>query len=284
LLLEPIVQYLASGRWPQPWVIHDLGTYPHADGHDDGNDEQQPLEETGNLLIMAYIYQKASGNKAWASKYASLFKGYADYLVENGLYPPYQLSTDDFDGKCANQTNLAIKAAVGLTSYGALSGNASYTKIGQYFAHAIYDEGLGMDPQTGTHFSYQYDIEGWGMAYNVFPDFLMKLDTFNPEMYTTQSVFYPTVRQQSGVALLNQVAFGKTDWMLWVAMTSSVETRDMFVSDVHAMISNGKTTAPFTDKYDVTGSNAGGQDGGFRARPVVGGEWAGLAVLECNIA
>lgn len=283
LLLEPLVQYLASGRWPQPWVIHDLGTYPIAGGHDDGVDEQQPLEETGNLLIMANIYQTASGNKAWAAKYASLFQGYADYLVDNGLYPSYQLSTDDFNGKAANQTNLAIKSAVGLTSYGCLSGNTNYTKTGQSFAHTLYDEGLGLD-STKTHFTFQYGLEGWGMSYNVFPDYLMKLNTFNPEIYTTQSNFYPTVRQQDGVALLNQVVFGKTDWMMWVAMTSSVETRDMFVSDVRGSISNGENTAPFTDKYDVTGANAGGGDGGFRARPVVGGEWAGLAVLGCDIA
>lgn len=290
LLLEPVVQYLASGRWPQAYVIHDLGNYPIAGGHDDGIDEPQPLEETGNLLIMANAYQTASGNKAWALKYASLFEGYADYLVANGLYPSYQFSTDDFYGPSANQTNLAIKAAVGLTSYGALSGNAKYTTTGQSFAHTLYDEGLGLDP-TKTHFTFQYGISGWGTSYNTYPDFLLKLNTFNPTMYTTQSKFYPTVRKQDGVPLLDQVIFGKTDWMMWVAMTCSVETRDMFVADVHAMISNGKGTVPFTDKFDVTGPNAGGPDEPdvpsptpFRARPVVGGEWAGLAVLGCDIA
>jgi hypothetical protein len=26
LLLEPVVRYLASGKWQQPYVIHDIGS------------------------------------------------------------------------------------------------------------------------------------------------------------------------------------------------------------------------------------------------------------------
>lgn len=237
LLLEPIVQYLGSGRWPNNYVVHDIGfSYPVANGHDDGNAEMMPLEETGNLLILANIYQSVSGNTAWASKYSSLFQGYADYLVTNGLYPFEQLCTDDFNGASPNQTNLAIKSAVALASYGALSGNESYTKTGQSFAHALYDQGLGLD-STGKYFTFNYGNDVWGTPYNAFPDFLMKLGTFNPEMFQSQSDFYPTVREQCGVPLLENATFGKTDWMMWVAMTSSVETRDMFVADVHTMIS-----------------------------------------------
>jgi hypothetical protein len=33
LLLEPVMQYLAAGRWPQPFMIHDIGAhYPNATG------------------------------------------------------------------------------------------------------------------------------------------------------------------------------------------------------------------------------------------------------------
>ena len=55
LLLEPIMQYLASGRWKQPYTIHDIGaSYPNATGHDDQAAEAQPVEECGNLLILMY--------------------------------------------------------------------------------------------------------------------------------------------------------------------------------------------------------------------------------------
>lgn len=153
LLLEPVVQYLASGAWKQPFVIHDIGSaYPNATGHNDQIEEDQPIEETGNLLILAYIYQKVSGNTAWATTYESLFQGYADYLSDNGLYPATQLSTDDAAGAAPNQTNLAIKAAVGLTSFGAMFNMSNYTTKGQEFGTTIYDDGVGTDAAK-THFT-----------------------------------------------------------------------------------------------------------------------------------
>ncbi len=36
-----------------------------------------------------------------------------DFLVENGLYPATQLTTDDFLGAHTNNTNLAVKSIVG---------------------------------------------------------------------------------------------------------------------------------------------------------------------------
>lgn len=44
LLLDPVLQYTATGAWPHPWAIHDIGSdYPNATGHDDGNAEQMPV-------------------------------------------------------------------------------------------------------------------------------------------------------------------------------------------------------------------------------------------------
>lgn len=37
-------------------------SYPFANGHDDQNAESQPIEETGNLLTLVWIYTKNSGN------------------------------------------------------------------------------------------------------------------------------------------------------------------------------------------------------------------------------
>lgn len=96
-------------------------SYLIANGHDDQCAEARLLEETGNLLILAWIYTKASGSATWAAQYSSVFQGYADYLVQNVLYPATQLSTDDAAGSAAKQTNLAIKATVGLTASGALT-------------------------------------------------------------------------------------------------------------------------------------------------------------------
>lgn len=43
-------------------------SYPIANGYDDLNDESQPIEETGNLLILAWIYTKIPGDTTWTAK------------------------------------------------------------------------------------------------------------------------------------------------------------------------------------------------------------------------
>ena len=67
----------------------------------------------------------------------TLFQGYADYLVSNGLYPTQQLSTDDGLGDITNQTELAIKAAVGLNAYGVMTGQSNYSDVGKRFASTL---------------------------------------------------------------------------------------------------------------------------------------------------
>jgi len=64
LLLEPVLSYVALGRWLSPFFVHDVGThYPNATGHDDGIEEDVPIEETGNLLILAYMYELETDNR-----------------------------------------------------------------------------------------------------------------------------------------------------------------------------------------------------------------------------
>ncbi|KAL9001934.1 MAG: hypothetical protein Q9188_005106, partial [Gyalolechia gomerana] len=207
LVLEPVVQYLEMGRWPQPWTIHDIGSsYPNAIGHDNGQAEQQPIEETGNILILAYAYTKASGSSTWVNSHRSLFQSYADYLVNNGLNIVSQLSTDDGAGALPNQTNLAIKAAVGLTAFGALFEDAdNYTAIGKRYATLLYNNSLATD-EAKTHFLLQYPEElnngsTYSTTFNLYPDFLLGLNTFPKEAFDMQSAYYPTVRAEAGVPL-----------------------------------------------------------------------------------
>lgn len=52
-LLEPLLEHMLSGQYPNKYSMHDLGFhFPNATGHSDGNDEYMPLEECGNMLIM----------------------------------------------------------------------------------------------------------------------------------------------------------------------------------------------------------------------------------------
>lgn len=252
-------------------------SYPIANGHDDQNAESQPIEQTGNLLILAWVYTKVSENTTWAAQYSSLFQGYADYLIQNGLYPATQLSTDDAAGPATNQTNLAIKASVGLTAFGSLTNQQNCTSIGQSFANTINNDGLGTD-QAKTHFTLQYgDDTSWTTTFNLFPDYLMKLNTFDTAAFSMQSSWYPQVRSDSAVALDSNLGWVKTDWMLWAGATNSPSTMSMFVNDLHSYLANGLNDVPFSDRYYVTGEVSGTYYD-YKARPVVGGEWSAMAV------
>ncbi|KAI7488170.1 DUF1793-domain-containing protein [Hortaea werneckii] len=255
ITLEPMLRYLGTGRWPLNYTLHDLGShYPNATGHDDGIAEPMPVEECGNLLILICMYEKATGKTDLRFTYSILLQQYAEYLVENGLYPSSQLSTDDGAGEEANQTSLAIKAAIALNAYGVMTGQRSFSDTGRHFAQVLYDERVGVDANQ-THFLLVHnDEDSWALQFNLYVDVLLDLRTFSTAALRMQTEFYVTEHDEAGVALDNRVNWSKTDWMLFAAATAmapDVENegiRDMFIDDIHGFITNGKNDVPFGDR------------------------------------
>ena len=248
-------------------------------------EEDQPIEETGNLMMLVDAYTRATGDTSFATQYASLFQGYADYLVANGINITSQLSTDDGAGPLPNQTNLAIKAAVGLVAYGDFSGNTNYSDVGRNHSDLLYNQGLGTDPNK-THFTLEYGNDTtYSTVFNLYEDILLQLGTFPAEAYEMETAFYPTVRAEAGVPLDSRVQWSKTDWMLFAAAyCTDNATREMFVDDVYGFINNQMPVnqVPFSDRFYVTGDMVG-QYYDFRARPVIGGEYAILALTDVGI-
>ncbi|KAL2817356.1 hypothetical protein BJX63DRAFT_110228 [Aspergillus granulosus] len=283
LLLEPMMRYLVAGRWKQPYVIHDMGKhYPNAIGHDDQKAEPMPIEECGNLMVLVLAYVRATGDSAWADKYIHLLRGYADYLVENSVDIANQLSSNDAAGPLANETNLAIKAAVGLKAFGELSGLNEYSQIGEEHANLFFEQGLGTD-QAKSHFVLQYPDKptSWKTPYNLFPDVLLNLKTFPQAAYQMGNTFFKKVRAEYGVPLDNRQDWAKSDWNMWLAGTfDDMTTRSEFIDDLWAFMSNGKHNWPFSDRYVAT--SAKGREPGHpilcRARPTVGGHFALVAL------
>lgn len=282
LLLEPIMRYLDAGRWRVPFMIHDMGAhYPNATGHDDQKAEPMPIEECGNLMVLALAYVQATGDTDWIARYQDVVQPYADYLVDNSVDIAEQLSSNDAAGPLANETNLAIKAAVGLKAFGKLTGLTEYSDLGDQRANLFFNHGLGTDVER-THFVLQYpDMPAsWKTPYNLYPDILFDLHTFPDAAYEMDDAFFESVRGEYGVALDNRQDWAKSDWNMWLAATFGKFTRDQFVDDLWMYMTNGKHNWPFSDRY-VSTSELGSTAGVpilCRARPTVGGHFALLAL------
>ncbi|KAF2087364.1 glutaminase [Saccharata proteae CBS 121410] len=293
LMLRPVVKYLNSGKWPKKFTIHDLGAhgyqnggYPNAVGHNNGEDEQMPLESTGNLLILAAMYQKASKKTDLATNYETLFKHYAEYLWANGLVPADQLSTNDGAGKLVNQTNLAIKAAVGLAAAGYMYDNATMTAQAKTMASSIATKAYGL-ANDGSHLTLRYGHdESWSVMFNLYPDALLNLSTFNETSYAKQSAYYLSMRGANAIGLPidSRGDYGSTNWMMFAGATDPDGAKSaagqMFINDIHAYLEVTKSGVPFCDRYFVEGGRMGEASPAghtFRARPVVGGHFAFVA-------
>lgn len=245
ILLEPVLDYLRTGRYPNQYVIHDIGArkptqllgsfsianhilvgYPNVTGHDDGKDEPMPLFETSALFILLYAYQELTGDDAFAQQYQRLLQGYADYMATRSLYPDSQLISVDTIHATANQTGLAIQCAIGLSAAGILLNNSTYADIAKTNAEEIYDNALGLDgttPHNSMHFTYNYGKSStWNVLFPAFSDILLNLNTFPKEAWDLQSSWYEQQIQPGGLPFAgpsnytnytgDPIIWGLTDW------------------------------------------------------------------------
>jgi hypothetical protein len=219
LLFEPILSYLDAGRFPHKYVIHDIGThYPNATGHDDGVEEHMPVFETSATFILLYAYQELTGDESYAETYRSMLERYADWLAERrSLYPARQLISVDAIRGTANQTGLAVQAAIGLKAASALLRDDSYAKVAESNVNAIYYGGLGLDgssPTDSEHFTYNYDFnETWNVLFPSYCDVFLDLDTFPASAWEMQSDWYLKMMKDGGLAW-GQWKGGKLNWGL----------------------------------------------------------------------
>ncbi|KAF7526495.1 hypothetical protein G7054_g10754 [Neopestalotiopsis clavispora] len=250
---------------------------------------------------------------SWVSRSYTLWKRWNGYLVRESLIPANQLCTDDFAGWLANQTNLALKGIVGIRAMADLSslvGNNDEAKEYKRIAEDYIDkwQGFGIS-RDGTHAKLSYTWQGsWTTIYNLYADALLcfhipekkstlgtsrfwsqdqePLDgdarrssrsTFIPDrIYQIQSDWYYNVVQRYGLPLDQRSLQTKSDWEFFAAAITSKDTRSTILTNVARWVNETVTRLPFTDLYDTETSDYPGVQ--FKARPVVGGHFAFLAL------
>ncbi|KAI8628111.1 DUF1793-domain-containing protein [Xylariaceae sp. FL1651] len=281
--LQPLYEFQEGKFYPNDYCIHDLGThFPNATGHIDGTDEYVPVEESANFILMSYAYYKFTADSSWLTSHYNLLKQFTQYLINFSLIPESQLSTDDFAGKLQNQTNLAIKGIVGLQAMSLIASLANSTVDAAQFssiAISYYNqwENYAIDPShKHTTLAYQWR-SSWGLLYNVYFDKLLNMGLVTEATYTMQSYWYSEVSQVYGVPLDSRHHYTKSDWQIWTAATCHAGTRRLFVNSLAYWLNETITDGPFTDLYECTGYGAY-PGTSFKARPVVGGHFAFLAL------
>jgi hypothetical protein len=272
----PFMEYAKSDRWKFPFAPHDLGTYPQANGQVYGGGErteenQMPVEESGNLLILMAAIAKLDGNADFAGRYWPRLEQWANYLKKEGFDPANQLCTDDFAGHLAHNVNLSAKAICGLGAFAQLcelrgdkAQAAEFRKVAEEFAARWVKEA-----DDGDHFRLAFDKPGtWSQKYNLVWDSVLGLHLFPADVSQKEMAYYRRVQNRFGLPLDNRKDYTKLDWTLWTAtLTGDQKDFATLVHPVYAFLGETPDRSPMTDWYDTKTA----KKVGFTARPVVGG-------------
>jgi hypothetical protein len=275
-MLVPNLDYGSSPRWKWPFAPHDLGTYPLANaqvygGGERTEEDQMPVEETGNMLILVAALAQMERNADFAAQYWPTLTKWAEYLKDKGFDPENQLCTDDFMGHLAHNVNLSIKATLGIASYaylcelrGEKDAAAKYHQLAADFARRWV-----IEADDGDHFRLAFDKPGtWSQKYNLVWDKILGFGLYSDSVRRKEMDYYLKIKKTFGVPLDNRGDGAKLDWSLWTAtLTRNRSDFEAVLNPVYRFLNETPERVGAGDFYNT----ATGHHISMHSRPVVGG-------------
>lgn len=283
-MMRPVFRFARSDMWAYDFAPHDVGTYPHltCQVYSFGTDEfQMPVEECGNMIVMAATEAIASGDASFAEENMDLLEQWVGYLIRHGRDPENQLCTDDFAGHLAHNCNLSLKAISGIAGLGLLykmlGRMADYKRMMKTAADMALDWEKRASNGDGSY-RLAFDRAGsWSMKYNIVWDKLWGTDLMPSTVLESEFASYRRHINAYGMPLDIRASYTKSDWLVWTATLA--DNRDDFEDFVAPLWENynaSKSRVVMTDWYDtVTGDQIG-----FRHRSVQGGLY--IKLLEAS--
>ena len=299
-MLRPIFRFADCDVWTYDFAPHDVGRYPYAWGQVYGRSDeenkrfrsenqfvyppyymypsgsnvyglrdQMPVEECGNMLIMTAMVCRMEQNVSFALPYMETLKKWREYLIRYGADPGEQLCTDDFAGHLSHNTNLSVKAIMGIEGYAQIAALAGEKDEAKKYHKIAADMASDWEKRAKADDHYQLVFgEGkkdtWSLKYNLIWDKLWKSGLFLDEVYEKELAYYKKKANRYGTPLDSRATYTKSDWILWCA---AMDNTAALIQPVAAYLKETTTRVPFSDWYQTDS----GMYCYFIARSVQGG-------------
>lgn len=303
-MIRPIIKFSKMDVWNYDFAPHDVGRYPNATGQVYGLQEkyrvdtcgnyiddfatfpdfykfknqdiykfedQMPLEECGNMLIMIGLCCQIDKSTDFINEDWDVITKWVKYLVDYGEDPEDQLCTDDFAGHLSRNINLSAKAVMGISSYAQLckikgdnKTSEEYFKIAKEMGDSLVRRGT-----FGDHLGLTFDKKDtWSLKYNMIWDKVMNFNIFDQSVLESEVDYYIKNNNKYGVPLDSRENYGKTDWTLWAScLTDSSEKQIQLIDLIFKYLIDSDAGVPFSDWYNT--ENASHIN--FKNRTVQGG-------------